>query len=111
MTSATRRALIVAKIRPGSAGTVAEIFAESDRTSLPRDAGVAQRTLYALGDLYVHLVEFEGDATEAMATIPAHPGFAEVSERLRPYVSPYLPAWRSPRDAVAVPFYHWRAAA
>jgi cyclase len=104
-----KRTVIVARMLPGSAAEVAKIFAESDRTSLPRDLGVSERTLYSLGDLYVHLVDFDRDAAQAMAEAQGHPGFHDISERLRPHISPYLPTWRSPRDAIADSFYQWRA--
>jgi len=95
---------------PGAEPEVARIFAESDRTSLPGDIGVRERGLYTLRDLYVHVVDFDGEAQSAMAAANAHDGFHEVSDRLRPYVLPYDPeTWRSPRDAMAHRFYHWRA--
>lgn len=102
------RTLIVAKIQPGAEPEVARIFADSDGGPLPRALGVTERSLYVLRDLYVHLVEFEGKADEAMAVASRHPEFAKISERLRPYMSPYDPGWRSPRDAVARLFYTWR---
>ena len=40
-----------------------------------------------------------------------HPEFIRISERLRPYISPYLPTWRSPRDAMAHCFYRYDAPA
>ena len=104
------RALIVARIRPAAKAEIARIFAESDRTSLPSHLGVRERGLYALNDLYVHVVDFEADVEKAMAVAQAHPGFHEISEQLRPHVLPYDPrTWRSPRDAMADCFYHWRA--
>ena len=112
------RALIVAYVRPNAKPEVAQIFAESDAGSLPRVLGVTERSLYympepsgvevARGDLYVHLVEFDRPVDEAMAAASQHPGFAEISERLRPHISPYDPNWRSPRDAVARLFYTYR---
>ncbi|EEP70053.1 polyketide synthesis cyclase, partial [Micromonospora sp. ATCC 39149] len=51
------RSLIVAKVGPDTEKRIAEIFAESDATELPRLAGVRHRSLYRLGDLYVHLLE------------------------------------------------------
>ncbi|MFI2666258.1 TcmI family type II polyketide cyclase [Micromonospora carbonacea] len=101
------RSLIVAKVVPDAEERVAEIFAESDATELPRLAGVRHRSLYRLGDLYVHLLETEQPGETAVEGIREHPEFARVSARLRPYVSPYLPTWRSPRDAMARCFYHW----
>nr|QLJ96495.1 TcmI family type II polyketide cyclase [Micromonospora carbonacea] len=101
------RSLIVAKVGPDTEKRIAEIFAESDATELPRLAGVRHRSLYRLGDLYVHLLETEREGQEAVEGIREHPEFARVSARLRPYVSPYLPTWRSPRDAMARCFYRW----
>lgn len=104
------RALIVARIQPGAKAEIARIFAESDRTSLPSQLGVRERGLYALGDLYVHVVDFKGDVEKTMAAAQKHPGFHEISAHLRPHVLPYDPqTWRSPRDAMADCFYHWRA--
>jgi cyclase len=99
------RSLIVARIRPGAEEQVGRIFAESDRTELPRVAGVTHRALYSLGDLYVHLLETSTDGGEAVEAARRHPEFAAVSARLAEHISPYLPTWRSPRDAVARCFY------
>jgi cyclase len=101
------RSLIIAKITPGSEADVARIWAESDRTELPRVAGVTSRELYVLGDLYVHLLETEQPGGTAIAGARQHPEFQRVSERLDPYIQPYLPTWQSHRDAVANRFYRW----
>ncbi|RAY13244.1 TcmI family type II polyketide cyclase [Actinomadura craniellae] len=102
------RTLIVAKIRPGAEREVARIFAESDAGPLPVEAGVAERSLYSLHDLYIHLVEFAGDPAESVAAVQGHPDFRRISARLSEYVSAYDPdRWRSPRDAMARRFYHW----
>lgn len=106
------RLLIAAKIRPGAEPDVARVFAESDAGPLPQALGVIERSLYVLGDLYVHLVEFDGDPDKAMALARQRPEFAEISDRLRPYISPYDPStWRSPSDAAARLFYTWRPSA
>lgn len=108
----SRRALIVAKIRPGAQEHVAGLFAASDRTDLPVLAGVRHRSLYVLDDVYVHLAEFDGDAAESVDGVRTHPLFEDVSRRLQSYISPYNPeTWRSPRDAFAHNFYSWDAAA
>ncbi|RLK26085.1 cyclase [Micromonospora sp. M71_S20] len=104
------RSLIVAKVVPSAEARVAEIFAESDATELPRLVGVRHRSLYRLGDLYVHLLETETPGGGAVEAARGHPEFARVSARLRPYVSPYLPTWREPRDAMARCFYRFDAA-
>ncbi|MEU8332686.1 TcmI family type II polyketide cyclase [Micromonospora sp. NPDC048839] len=103
------RSLIVAKLDPTAEERVAEIFAESDATELPRLVGVRHRSLYRLHDLYVHLLETEHPAADAVEGARGHPEFIRVSDRLRPYVSPYLPTWRSPRDAMAQCFYRFDA--
>lgn len=104
------RAVIVARIRPGTSDKVAEVFAESDAGELPRLAGVRHRSLFVLQDLYVHLVETDGDVDGAVEQIRDHDLFREISARLEPYIEPYDPAtWRSPKDAMAVEFYRWDA--
>ncbi|MEV4657282.1 TcmI family type II polyketide cyclase [Micromonospora sp. NPDC049301] len=103
------RSLIIAKVVPTAEERVAEIFAESDATELPRLVGVRHRSLYRLHDLYVHLLETEQPAQGAVEAARGHPEFVRVSDRLRPYVSPYLSTWRSPRDAMAQCFYRFDA--
>ena len=105
-----RRGVIVARIKPGAAERVAEIFAESDAGPLPRLAGVRHRSLYVLGDVYVHLVETDDDVVGAIDEVRDHPLFREISARLEPYIEPYDPAtWRSPKDAMAAEIYRWDA--
>jgi cyclase len=103
------RSLIIAKIAPGTEKEVAEIWAESDATELPRVVQVRHRSLYTLGDLYVHLLETTEPPSAALGVARKHPEFARISERLDPFISPYLASWRSPQDAVASCFYTWEA--
>ncbi|MEV4812416.1 TcmI family type II polyketide cyclase [Micromonospora avicenniae] len=105
------RSLIVAKVVPTAEAQVAQIFADSDATELPYLAGVRHRSLYRLHDLYVHLLETELPGDTAVQAARGHPEFDRVSARLRPYISPYSPTWRSPRDAMAHCFYRFDAAA
>ncbi|GAB3603178.1 TcmI family type II polyketide cyclase [Kineococcus gypseus] len=104
----TARNIIVAKIAPGAEAEVARIFGESDATDLPHALGVTERSLYSLGDLYVHLVEFDRSAAEVMEIAARQPGFGEISRKLDPFISPYLSTWRGPQDASAKRFYTWR---
>jgi cyclase len=105
-----KRGVIVARIKPGCKEKVAELFAESDAGELPLMAGVRHRSLFALGDVYVHLVEIERDFDEAVDDIRDHPLFRELSAKLENYIEPYDPAtWRSPKDAMADEFYAWDA--
>ncbi|WP_444951626.1 TcmI family type II polyketide cyclase [Micromonospora ureilytica] len=104
------RLLIVSRIIPGAEGRVAQIFAESDATELPSLTGVTHRSLYCLHDLCVHLLETSDDVDpDALAAARNHPLFQQVNERLSAHTSPYLPTWRSPRDAIAGCFYRWDA--
>ena len=104
------RLLIVSRIIPGAEGRVAQIFAESDATELPGLTGVTHRSLYCLHDLCVHLLETSDDVDpDALAAARNHPLFRQVNERLSAHTSPYLPTWRSPRDAIAGCFYRWDA--
>ena len=106
----TRRALIVARIGAGAEHDVARIFGESDTTTLPELAGVRHRSLYVLDDVYVHLVEFRGEANESVEGVREHELFWDVSRKLEPFIRPYNPqTWRSPRDAFAREFYSWTA--
>jgi cyclase len=102
------RSLIVARIRPGAEPAVARIFADSDNTGLPGTVGMLSRELYSLGDCYVHLLETERPVADALGAARADAEFARVSDELRSYISPYLPTWRGPQDAVASCFYRWR---
>ena len=105
-----QRGVIVARIKPGAREKVAELFAESDGTALPGLAGVRHRSLFALGDVYVHLVEFEDEPGDSVARVRDHPLFRELSAKLEAYIEPYDPAtWRSPKDAMAEQFYSWDA--
>jgi cyclase len=103
------RTLIVARIAPGSVAEVARIFAESDATELPRVAGVRHRSLYRLGDLYVHFLETVGEGHQAVESARGNPEFERVSDRLSKHITPYLSTWASPRDAIAECFYTYEA--
>ena len=103
-----KRGLIVAKIKPGSEEAVAEIFAESDSTELPHQAGVVHRSLWVMDDIYIHLVETRDDFDEAVDGIRDHELFRDISKKLEPHIQPYDPeTWKSPKDAMAREFYHW----
>ncbi|MFD3559518.1 MULTISPECIES: TcmI family type II polyketide cyclase [unclassified Streptomyces] len=101
-------ALIVARMAPGSAPAISDVFAASDRGELPHLIGVNSRSLFQFGDVYLHLIESEKDPSPAIAKVAKHPEFRDVSEQLSAYVSAYDPqTWRSPKDAMAQRFYHW----
>ena len=102
------RTLIVARMRPGSAERIAELFEESDAGALPKALGVRSRHLYSYHDLYFHHVEFEGDRGVALRTATGRPDFDDLCAALRSHIDPYDPAtWNGPVDAIATEFYAW----
>lgn len=102
------RALIVARMKPGSARGIADLFAASDKGELPRLIGVRGRSLFQFGDVYLHLIESDRPPGPAVAEYASHPEFKDISERLSVHVEAYDPAtWRSPKDAMATEFYRW----
>ncbi|GGM39528.1 hypothetical protein GCM10011608_25310 [Micromonospora sonchi] len=104
------RLVIVSRITPGAEDRVGQIFSESDSTELPGLTGVRHRSLYCLHDLFVHLMETDEVGPDALAAARNHPLYLQVNKRLSTHTSPYLPTWRSPRDAIANCFYRWDAA-
>ena len=105
------RILVVARMPPGAEGKVAELFAESDRTELPRLGGAVSRSLFSFHGLYFQLMEVDSGAEHTMRQIRTHPEFVRLSTSLQDYIEPYDPAtWRSPKDAMAHEFYRWEAA-
>lgn len=106
------RALIVARMAPGSARDIADVFAASDRGELPGLVGVTGRSLFQFGDVYLHLIEATEPPGPGIAKVAGHPAFRQVSEQLSAYVSPYDPeTWRGPKDAMAHEFYRWEGSA
>lgn len=101
------RKLIVARMDPSDAGAVADIFAESDATDLPRRIGVSRRTLFRFHELYFHLVESDEEITPRLYDQRQGPLYQDISTKLAKYMSPYDPDWQEPKDAMAEIFYEW----
>jgi cyclase len=101
------RTLIVARLEPGPASAIADIFAESDATELPHMIGVSRRTLFQFHDLYFHLVEADEDIAPNLYRARSHPLYDDINTRLAKHVRPYDPNWKEPKDAMAKPFYVW----
>lgn len=105
-------ALIVARMAPGSAPDIAELFAASDSSELPHLVGVTRRKLFQFGDVYLHMIESERPPGPEIAKVTEHPAFKDISDRLTAFVSPYDPQnWRGPKDAMAHEFYRWESGA
>jgi hypothetical protein len=99
--------MIIAKMAAADAEDVAAVFGRYDATSMPHEIGVRSRSLFQFHGLYVHLIEFDRPAAEAMRIAQSLPAFRAVSDDLKPYIEAYDPNWRSPADAMARRFYHW----
>jgi cyclase len=106
------RSLIVARMKPDAAESIAAAFAESDRGELPGLIGVTGRSLFQFGEVYLHLIESEQPAGPRVARYKDHPDFRAVSDALSTHVQAYDPlTWREPKDAMAREFYRWERAA
>jgi cyclase len=105
------RTLIVARMDPSETDAVAKIFTDSDSTDLPNLIGVSQRTLFRFHGLYFHLVETDHDITPNLTKARNHPLYEDINQRLAKHIRPYDPGWREPKDAMAEPFYAWKAGA
>ncbi len=103
------RTLIVAKLRTDKPQQIADAFAESDATELPRMIGVSRRTLFTFHDLYFHLVEADEDISPGLYRAREHPLYRKLNTTLAELVSPYDPGWKEPKDAMADPLYVWTA--
>lgn len=100
--------LIVARMRPGRAEQVADVFARSDATDLPGMLGVSRRSLFRFHDLYFHLVESTADLRPDLAEVRRHPLFQQINTELEEHIEAYDPeTWRTPNDAMAERFYLW----
>ncbi|MEO3973717.1 TcmI family type II polyketide cyclase [Streptomyces sp. CAU 1734] len=103
--------LIVARMNVLSSIIVAKTFAEFDATELPGRTATSRRQLFAYHGLYLHLQDFgTGDGGAVIEAGEGDPGFAGISEDLRPHIAAYNPAARlSSADSVATCFYDWTA--
>ncbi|MEU0052685.1 TcmI family type II polyketide cyclase [Streptomyces sp. NPDC006309] len=99
--------LIVARMEPSQAASVAQIFAESDASELPDLIGVSRRTLWRFHDLYFHLVEADQEITPNLYRARSHPLYEDIHVKLARHITPYDPAWSEPKDAMASAFYTW----
>lgn len=104
--------LIVARMNPESAEQVAAIFTEFDRSGMPEVMGTRRRELFHYRGLYFHVQDFTDADHVISKDMQVRDEFQAVSRDLRPHVGAFDPAtWRSPADAMATRFYHWRESA
>lgn len=103
--------LIVARMAPGSAEEVADLFRAFDTTGMPDLMGTRRRQLFEFHGLYFHLQDFDRDnGGELIENARTDPRFVRISDDLKPLIAPYDPrTWRTPADAMARRFYDWTA--
>ena len=103
-----RRTLMVMRMKdPATTDEIAEIFARHDRTSLPVELGATRRILFRHKDLYLHLIESDGDLMPGLYRARSHPVFQETNEKLDGLLNRYDPNWSELNDSRAEIFYDW----
>jgi cyclase len=97
-------------MEPQNDKAVARLFEEFDAGEMPHLMGTRRRQLFHYRGLYFHLQDFDGDdGEEAIEVAKQHPSFVQISNDLKQFITAYDPTtWRSPKDAMAQRFYHWR---
>ena len=103
------RALMVMRMDPAHADTVADIFAHHDQNDgMPRFVGISRRTLFRHHDLYMHLIEADENVLGRLYEARSRPDFTDVNEQLEDYLERYKPeGWTGLKDSIATPFYTW----
>jgi cyclase len=104
--------LIIGRVKgPESAAEAARLFGAFDETDMPHLMGTRRRELFTYRGLYVHLQDFESeDGGSRIQGARTDPRFVQISADLKAHLAAYDPAtWRSPADAMASRFYHWKA--
>lgn len=102
----TSRMLMVSRMDPASAGTVARLFGEHDRTALPAELGLHSRTLLHYQGLTMHLIQAEEDFFHDLSRLHADESFQALNQALSGHMSPIVEDWRGPQDSRAWEFYH-----
>ena len=102
------RGMIIGRLRAGAQKqAIIDAFQESDATELPWLVGAQTRSVFILGDIYVHLIESEMPLEVVLSDMKDHPLFVDIKRRLDRYVEP-LSADLYP--GVAEEIYFWSAA-
>lgn len=103
----THRVLMVSTMDEADAEKVAALFAEHDATELPRQVGLTGRTLLHYQGMTFHLIESDEDIIQRIREVHVdNQEFRDLSERLRPYLSPMVSDWKDVSDSRAREFYH-----
>lgn len=103
------QALMVRRIQAEDVAAVADVFAEHDRTGLPGEIGITERSLFEYRGLYFHLVQAVDDFRARLHSPRNAPIIQAVDARLKPYLLPFEEGLPSMSDSQATRFYHWSA--
>lgn len=105
----TNLTMMVLRMPRDNADAIAAAFAEHDKTDLPKLLGARTRTLFRFHDLYLHMVESDGDLMPRLYESHADERFHQINSAIAPLVRPYRPeSWHELKDNVADEFYHHR---
>jgi cyclase len=101
------RGMIIGRLRPGvQKGEIIRAFQESDETELPGLIGVHTRSIFLLGDIYVHLVESTMPLDVVVNAMKDHPLYMDIKQNMDQYVEPLSPDLH---PGIAEEIYCWNA--
>lgn len=99
--------MIIGRLRPGAKKEeIIDAFQRSDTTELPHMIGVSRRSVFLLGDIYVHLVEAEMPISDVLNAMKDHPLFIDVKQELDGCIAPLAPELY---PGIATEIYSWRS--
>lgn len=102
------RGMIIGRLRPGAQKQeIIAAFQESDATELPQLIGIQTRSVFILGDIYVHLIESETPLEVVLTDMKDHALFVDIKQRLDRCVEPLSPDLY---PGIAEEIYFWSAA-
>ncbi|MUL41475.1 TcmI family type II polyketide cyclase [Streptomonospora sp. PA3] len=102
----TYRVLMVSRMDPSSADTVAKLFGEHDETDLPHEFGVSSRTLFHYQGMTMHLIQADKDIFDNLPGLHGSPAFQKLNRALAAHMSPLVTDWQGIADSRAREFYH-----
>lgn len=100
------RMLLISKMNPASADTVARLFAEHDQSDLPVQLGITSRTLLHYQGMTMHLIQAEREFFDDLARLHNAAAFQELNGKLAGHLSPIVSDWKGIPDSRATEFYH-----
>lgn len=103
------RSMIIGRLRPGVVKEqIIHAFQISDATELPHMIGVHCRSVFILGDIYVHLIEAEVPVEAVLTTMKDNFLFKSVKQDLDQFIESLAPELY---PGIAEEIYSWSAEA